>query len=61
MTLKIRIEVPKDAGPYEAQVMHGTNEHVLAPGDVLEVHVWSLQDVHITEVPAGTKAAKGQA
>lgn len=58
MTLKVRIEVPVGGGPYEARVVIGATEHILAPGDSVEGYVYSGHDVHVTEVPAGTKAAK---
>jgi hypothetical protein len=57
MTLKIRIEVPKDGGPYEAKVRIGATEHILAPGDSVEGYVYSVNEVHVTEVAKGTKAA----
>lgn len=59
MTLKVRIEVPKDAGPYEAKVVIGATEHILAPGDHVEGYVYTGHEVHVSEVPAGAKAGKG--
>lgn len=57
MTLKIRVEVPLNGGPYEAKVRIGAVEHILAPGDAVEGYVYSGHEVQVSEVPAGTKAA----
>jgi hypothetical protein len=57
MTLKVRIQVPKNGGPYEAKVQIGAAAHFLEPGDEIETYVYGGQEVHVTEVPAGTKAA----
>jgi hypothetical protein len=42
MTLKIRIQVPKDAGPYEAKVRIGATNNILAPGDEIEAYVYAV-------------------
>lgn len=59
MTLKIKIEVPANGGPYEAQVAesNGNPAHVLAPGEAIELYVHSGNTITVTEMPAGTKAA----
>ena len=58
MTLKIKIEVPLDGGPYEAQIAesNGNPSRVLAPGDSAEFYVHSGNSITVTELPAGTKA-----
>lgn len=61
MTLKVRIQVPKNGGPYEAKVKVGHAEHILEPGDELEAYVHSGAEINVSEVPAGTKAAKAGA
>ena len=57
MTLKIRIQVPTDAGQHEAKVRIGATEHILAPGETVEGFVYAGQDIVVSEVPVGTKAA----
>lgn len=59
MTLKVRIQVPKNSGPYEAKVEQtgGSAPVVLEPGDEMEVYVHSGNELKITEVPLGTKAS----
>lgn len=58
MTLKVRIQVPKNSGPYEAKVEQtsGAASVVLEPGDEMEVYVHSGNELKIVEVPLGTKA-----
>ena len=58
MTLKIKIEVPADGGPYEALVAEsgGNRPRMLAPGDSAEFYVHSGNSLTVTELPAGTKA-----
>lgn len=59
MTLRIKIEVPADGGPYEAQVAesNGNPARVLTPGECVEIYVHSGNQITVTELPAGTKAA----
>lgn len=59
MTLKIRIQVPKNGGGYEAKVEQtgSATPVVMEPGDELEIYVHSGNEIRVTEVPAGTKAA----
>lgn len=58
MTLKVRIQVPKNGGNYEAKIEQSTvPTHILEPGDEIEIYVYGGNEIHITEVPAGTKAA----
>lgn len=63
MTLKIRIQVPKNGGGYEAKVEQTTvPSQILEPGDEMEIYVYQGNEINITEMPAGTKAAlSGQA
>lgn len=60
MTLTVHIRVPEGAGNHEAKITCSTdgykNETILACGDEVTVHVHSANEVHIAEVPAGTKA-----
>lgn len=58
MTLKVRIQVPKHSGPYEAKVEQtgGAAPVVLEPGDEMEIYVHNGNEIKITEVPQGTKA-----
>lgn len=56
MTLKVRIQVPKNNGPYEAKVKIGSTDHYLEPGEEIEQYVYEGQEAHISEVPAGSKA-----
>ena len=62
MTLTVQIKIPQNAGAHEAQVKCSTDDYkhanVLAPGDELTVHVLAANEVHISEVPAGTKSAR---
>ena len=62
MTLTVQIKIPQNAGAHEAQVKCSTDDYkhanVLAPGDELTVHVHAANEVHISEVPAGTKSAR---
>lgn len=62
MTLSVHISVPEDACGHEAEVKCSTdgyrNAVVMAPGDQMVVHVHAANEVHITEVPAGTKSAR---
>ena len=58
MTLKVRIQVPKNNGPYEAKVTIGPKDHILEPGDEIETNIYDGHEVHVSEVPAGTKAAQ---
>ena len=62
MTLTVNISVPENAGNHEAEVKCSTdgyrNAVVMAPGDQMVVHVHAANEVHITEVPAGTKAER---
>ncbi len=62
MTLTVQIKVPSSAGQHEAEIKCSTDGYkhatVLAPGDELTVHVHAANEVHIAEVPAGTKAAR---
>ncbi|GDY37710.1 hypothetical protein [Acidovorax sp. NB1] len=59
MTLKVRIQVPKNSGPYEAKVEQtgGAAPAVLEPGDEMEIWVHSGNEIKVTEVPLGTKAS----
>lgn len=59
MTLKVRIQVPKNSGPYEAKVEQtgGAAPVVLEPGDEMEMYVHSGNEIKVTEVPLGTKAS----
>ncbi len=65
MTLTVQIKIPSNAGNHEAEVKCSTDGYkhatVLAPGDDLTVHVHAANEVHIAEVPAGTKAARAPA
>jgi len=56
MTLKIRIQVPKHGGHHEAKVTIGGTDHYLAPGDEKETYLYEGQEMHVSEVPAGSKA-----
>lgn len=56
MTLKIRIQVPKNNGPYEAKVTIGTTDHYLEPGEEIETYLYDGQQVHVAEMAAGSKA-----
>lgn len=58
MTLRIKIEVPTNGGPYEAQVSqsNGNPAAILAPGDSLELYIHSGNTISVTELPAGSKA-----
>ena len=62
MTLTVNISVPENAGNHEVEVKCSTDSYrnavVLAPGDQMVVHVHAANEVHIAEVPAGTKAAR---
>lgn len=64
MTLTVHIRVPEGAWNHEAKVTCSTdgykNETILACGDEVTVHVHSANEVHIAEVPAGTKAQRLQ-
>jgi len=57
MTLKLRIQVPRNGGDYEARVSQGNGapEVILAPGDEMELYVYDSNQINITEAPAGTK------
>lgn len=59
MTLTVEIKVPETAGSHEAEVTCSTDEYkdavVLAPGDAITVHVHAANEVHIKEVPSGSK------
>lgn len=59
MTLRIKIEVPADGGPYEAKITesNGNPARILAPGESVELHVHSSNSIYVTELPAGAKAA----
>ena len=61
--MKIRIQVPKNGGGHEAKVEQTTvPSHILEPGDEMEIYVYQGNEINITEMPAGTKAAlNGQA
>ncbi|WP_182341926.1 crAss001_48 related protein [Comamonas koreensis] len=56
MTLKIRIQVPKNGGSYEAKVETAITGQILEPGDEVELYVYPGSDILIKEVPAGSKA-----
>lgn len=58
MTLKVRIQVPKNGGPYEAKVATPNVGYTLEHGDEVELYVYSGNEITITEVPAGTKAGE---
>lgn len=57
--------MPNGGGQHEAEVKCSTDGYihatVLAPGDEMEVHVHSANEVHIAEVPAGTKRLRMEA
>lgn len=59
MTLRIKIEVPADGGPYEAKIAesNGNPARILTPGESIELYVHSGNSIQVTELPAGTKAA----
>lgn len=63
MTLRVVIQVPAGAGPYEAAVaQHGTSTVTgkplvtyLKPGESMEVHIHSGMHLDIAEAKQGTK------
>lgn len=63
MTLRIKIEVPADGGPYEAKITesNGSPARILVPGESVELYVHSGNSIQVTELPAGTKAAAAPA
>lgn len=60
MTLTVRIEVPASNGPYEALITQvGRPDTILVPGESVDITIWhGSHGPAVSEVPAGTKAAR---